>query len=137
VSFKVNQVLPRGRLIINHIGAQLPRPPGVANLRNLLNGPKRLSRTRTRNSLVAYVAALALILCAALYSAHGLGAGGGHEHEHCDLCVHLSGSASSPAAAKIVGKPPLVARVAPERAALLLPRRSPLGEHLPRGPPAA
>ena len=87
-----------------------------------------------RNRLVAFVAACTLIVCAAVYSAHGIG-DRGHEHAHCDLCVHFSGSAGSPAHATLIGKPVLVVRVAPARPGVLLPTRSPLGIHLPRGPP--
>jgi hypothetical protein len=87
-----------------------------------------------RNRLIALVAACALIACAAVYSAHGLD-DRAHEHSHCDLCVHLSGTAGAPLAAAVIGKPVLVIRAQPARAALLLPTRSPLGAHLPRGPP--
>jgi hypothetical protein len=88
-----------------------------------------------RNRLLALVAACALIACAAVYSAHGL-TERSHEHSHCDLCVHFSGSAGSPAHAKAVGKPLLVVRVAASRPQIILPTRSPVGNHLPRGPPA-
>jgi hypothetical protein len=87
--------------------------------------------------LVAFVAACALVACAAVYSAHGL-AERGHEHAHCDLCVHFSGSAGSPAQASVAGKPPLLLV-----RAIALPAQpsrrthSPLGSHLPRAPPAA
>jgi hypothetical protein len=93
-----------------------------------------LHPTLRRNRLVAFAAACALIVCAAVYSAHGLG-DRSHEHEHCDLCVHFSGSAGSPAQAKISGKPVLVVRVTTPRAPTLRPTRSPVGAHLPRGPP--
>jgi hypothetical protein len=96
---------------------------------------QHLSRSQRRNQLVAIFATLALIVCAAIYSAHGLG-DRAHEHEHCDLCVHLSGSAGAPAQVKIVGKPPLVCRLAAIPAGLLLPARPSGGLHLPRGPPA-
>jgi len=87
-----------------------------------------------RNRLVALVAACALIVCVAVYSSHGL-ADRSYEHSHCDLCVHFSGSARSPPHAKAVGKPVLVVRVAAARPQILLPTRSPVGHHLPRGPP--
>ncbi len=85
-------------------------------------------------SLIACATTVALIICAALYASHAL-ADPAHEHEHCDLCVHLGGAASAPAAAKVSGKPPLVARV--PAVPVTAPRavRSPLGAHLPRGPP--
>jgi hypothetical protein len=93
-----------------------------------------LSLGLRRNRLLALVAACALIVCTAAYSAHGL-TDRLHEHSHCDLCVHFSGSAGSPAQPKIVGKPVLVCRVAPSRREIILPTRSPVGIHLPRGPP--
>jgi hypothetical protein len=93
-----------------------------------------LSTGFRRNRLLALVAACALIACAAVYSAHGL-TERSHEHSHCDLCVHFSGSAGSPPHAKAVGKPLLVARVAASRPQIVLPTRSPVGHHLPRGPP--
>jgi hypothetical protein len=89
---------------------------------------------RHRNRWLALAAAWALIGCAAAYAAHGL-ADQTHEHSHCDLCVHFSGSAASPAQPEIVGKPILVSRVAPSRREIILPTRSPVGNHLPRGPP--
>ena len=95
-----------------------------------------LSTGSPRNRLIALVAACALIGCTAVYSAHALG-DRGHEHSHCDLCVHFSGSAGSPASPKVVGKPVLVCRVAPLRRELVLLTRSPLGNYLPRGPPPA
>ena len=93
-----------------------------------------MSRSLRRNQLVAVFATLALIVCAAVYSAHGLG-DRGHEHEHCDLCVHFSGSAGAPAQVKIIGKPVLVARLPVIPAGIVLPARPPGGLHLPRGPP--
>ena len=87
-----------------------------------------------RNQLVALFAAIALIVCTAVYSAHGLG-DRAHEHEHCDLCVHLSGSAGSPAQVKVEGRPPFVARVPAAMRATLLSTRPPLGLSLARGPP--
>jgi hypothetical protein len=87
-----------------------------------------------RNRLPALVAACALIACSAVYSAHAID-DRSHEHSHCDLCVHFSGSAGSPAQAKAVGKPLLVVRVAASRPQIVLPTRSPVGNHLPRGPP--
>jgi hypothetical protein len=94
-----------------------------------------LSRTLRRNQLVALLAALALACCAALYAAHGLG-DRGHEHEHCDLCVHLSGSAGTSASPQVLGHPVLVAHVAAIALPPALPERFPPGLSLPRGPPA-
>jgi hypothetical protein len=93
-----------------------------------------LNSALRRNRLVALLAAFTLIVCAAVYSAHGLG-DRAHEHEHCDLCVHFGGSAGSPAQAQIIGKPVFVARIPATPAGVVLPTRSPVGEHLPRGPP--
>jgi len=87
------------------------------------------------NRLVALVAACMLIACSGVYSAHGLG-DRSHEHSHCDLCVHFSGCGGSAPHAKATGKPVLVVRVAPTRREIILPTRSPVGHHLPRGPPA-
>ncbi len=96
--------------------------------------PYRLSKALRRNRLVALLVACALIACTAVYSAHDLG-DRSHEHEHCDLCVHFSGSAGSPAHAKVVGKPVLVVRTAPIPPQLFVHTRSPVGLPLPRGPP--
>ncbi len=93
-----------------------------------------MSRSQRRPQLVAVLATLALIISAAVYSAHGLG-DRAHEHEHCDLCVHFSGSAGAPAQVKIIGKPVLVCRLAALPAGLVLPAGPPGGLHLPRGPP--
>jgi hypothetical protein len=90
--------------------------------------------TCRRNRLVALVAACALIICSAVYSAHGLN-DRGHERVHCDLCVHFSGSAGSPAQAKVIGKPGLVVPALLTLPCLLLPVPAPLRAHLPRGPP--
>jgi hypothetical protein len=93
-----------------------------------------LSIAFRRNRLLALVAACTLIACSAMYSAHGL-SDRSHEHGHCDVCVHLSGSGGSSPHAVAIGKPILVVRVAPTRPEIILPTRSPVGNHLPRGPP--
>jgi hypothetical protein len=103
-------------------------PVGITRVTHLL------SKTSRRNRLVALLAACALVVCGAVYAAHGL-SDRGHEHEHCDLCVHFSGSAGSPAQAKVAGKPVLVVRAILARPQLLIPLRSPSRAHLPRGPP--
>jgi len=95
---------------------------------------KHLSRSQRGNRLVAVFATFALIVCTALYSAHGLG-DRAHEHEHCDLCVHLGGSAGAPAQVKIVGKPLLACRLPTIPAGIVLSERLPGGLRLPRGPP--
>ncbi len=84
---------------------------------------------------MALVATCALIVCSAVYASHGL-TDRGHEHEHCDLCVHFSGSAGSPAQAQVIGKPVLVVRARLTLPTVLLPVPAPLRAHLPRGPPA-
>ena len=93
-----------------------------------------LSTGLRRNRLAAVLAACALIACSAAYSAHGLG-DRSHEHSHCDVCVHFSGCGGSPPHAAAISKPVLVVRVAPTRREIILPTRSPVGNHLPRGPP--
>ena len=87
-----------------------------------------------RKRLLALVAACTLIACSAMYSAHGLG-DRSHEHGHCDVCVHFSGSGGSSPHAVTISKPVLVVRVASTRPEIILPTRSPVGNHLPRGPP--
>ena len=94
-----------------------------------------LSTALPRNRLIVLLTACALIACAAVYSAHGLD-DRNHEHSHCDLCLHFSGSAGSPAKATLASKPVLTVRVAPAPPELFIPTRSATGEHLPRGPPA-
>jgi len=115
---------------------QLPRLCRAANLRLPLHGLPRLSRILRRNRLVALLAALALIACSAVFSAHSIG-DRAHAHTHCDLCTHFSGSAGSPAPAKIAGKPVLVVRVVPLPTSVPFVVPSPLGSHLPRGPPSS
>ena len=87
-----------------------------------------------RNRLLALVAACALIACSAVYSAHGLD-DRSHQHSQCDVCVHFSGCAGSPPHTTAIGKPLLVVRVPAARPQIVLPTRSPVGNHLPRGPP--
>ena len=92
------------------------------------------SSTLRRNRLVALVATCALIVCSAVYAAHGLG-DRGHEHEHCDLCVHFSGSAGAPAQAQVLGKTLLVVRAALVPPSTLVPAPTAARAHRPRGPP--
>lgn len=93
-------------------------------------------RSRHRNLLIALVAAIMLIGALGVYSAHGYG-DRDHDNGHCDLCVHFSGTAGSPAHAVVVGKPVLVVRLPVEPPGIILPRRRKSGAHLPRGPPLA
>jgi len=88
-----------------------------------------------RNHLVALVAAITLIAATGAYSAHGFGDHRVHTHVHCDLCVHFSGTAGSPAHAAVIGKPVLVVRVPAELAQNIRPARRTAGSHLPRAPP--
>ena len=100
---------------------------GLASARVSALGQKRL---------LALIVACALIACTAMYSAHGLG-DRDHAHTHCDLCVHFSGSAGAPGHASVPGKPLLVVRVPPVPRETPRPTPSPVGFHLPRGPPLA
>jgi len=86
------------------------------------------------NRWVALFAAFALITCSAVYAAHDIG-DRAHGHSHCDLCAHFSGSAGSPAQAKVAGKPVLVVRAVRAAPTTYFIARSPVGAHLPRGPP--
>ena len=93
-----------------------------------------MSTRLRRNRLVALIAALTLIVGLYAYSAHGF-ADRVHENGHCDLCVHFSGTAGSPAHAIPVGKPVLVARVPIEPQPAPRSARRRVGTFLPRGPP--
>jgi hypothetical protein len=93
-----------------------------------------LSTRLFRIRLVAFVAALTLIVALGAYSAHGFG-DRGHDNGHCDLCVHFSGTAGSPAQATVVGKPVLAARVPPEHPEIIRSARRRVGTQLPRAPP--
>jgi hypothetical protein len=96
----------------------------------------RLSIRSHRNRLVAFVAAIALMAMSAVYSAHGLGDLLSQQHAaHCDLCVHLSGTAGSPTQAFPAGKPVLVVHVPAERPNVVRPVRRGVATSLPRGPP--
>src|SRR5207302_10140552 len=89
-----------------------------------------------RNRQQTHLAACSLIVCHPAYSKNAL-TYRPHENSHCDLCVHFSLSTGSPAQPKVIGKPVLVDRVAPSRRGIVLSTRSPVGIHLPRGPPLA
>ncbi len=91
--------------------------------------------TRLRNNrLVAFIAALTLIAALCVYSSHGF-AERGHDNGRCDLCVHFSGTAGSPAQVTVVGKPVLVVRAPVTRPEVIRSERRRVGSHLPRGPP--
>ncbi|HYL71878.1 MAG TPA: hypothetical protein VEY89_11310 [Candidatus Dormibacteraeota bacterium] len=87
-----------------------------------------------RHRLVALVAACALAVSAAVYAAHGL-ADRDHAHTHCDLCVHLSGTAGTPALLAVLGKPLLVLTAVRVPPGVRLVASSPRGPHSARGPP--
>jgi hypothetical protein len=92
--------------------------------------------TRTfRIRLVAIIAALTLVVALGAFSAHGF-AERGHDNGHCDLCVHFSGTAGSPAQATVVGKPVLVVRAPVTRPEIIRSARRRVGTQLPRAPPA-
>ena len=120
---------------VAHKQQQLPTSPGSGYpAGSAAPESPHLSTGSRRNRVLALVAACTLIAGSAVYSAHGL-ADRSHEHSHCDLCVHFSGCAGSPPHAKAIGKPVPVVRVAATRREVILPTRSPVGHHLPRGPP--
>jgi hypothetical protein len=93
-----------------------------------------LSTLSRRNRLVAFIAAFTLLVALGAYSAHGFGERG-HDSGHCDLCVHFSGTAGSPAQATVVGKPVLAVRVPLERPEIIRSARRKVGTQLPRAPP--
>jgi hypothetical protein len=93
-----------------------------------------LSTRLLRIRLVAFIAAITLIVALGAYSAHGFG-DRVHDNGHCDLCVHLSGTAGSPAQATVVGKPVLVVRVQLESPEIIRSARRRVGTQLPRAPP--
>jgi len=94
-----------------------------------------LSTRLRRSRLIALVAAIALIVTLGAFSAHDLDANSLGHNSHCDLCVHFSGTAGSPASAVVVGKPVLVVRAPIERLGIIAAVRPRVGTQLPRGPP--
>jgi hypothetical protein len=102
----------------------------------MVQWPSSLSTRLHRNRLVALIAAVTLTVALAAYSAHGF-ADRAHENGHCDLCVHFSGTAGSPAHASVIGKPVLVVRAPLERAGIIPSFRRRVGTQLPRAPPVA
>jgi len=112
-------------------------PAGSSQARLVIpspDGPILLSTRLRRNRLVALIAAITLIVGLAAYSAHGY-ADRVHGNGHCDLCVHFSGTAGSPAHATVVGKPVLVVRAPLERPGIIPSARRRVGTQLPRAPP--
>ena len=98
--------------------------------------PLPLSKRLLRIRLVAFVAAITLIVALGAFSAHGF-AERGHDNGHCDLCVHFSGTAGSPAQAVVVGKPVLTVRVPLARPEVIRSARRRVGTQLPRAPPVS
>ena len=93
-----------------------------------------MSTRLLRIRLVAFVAAITLIVALGAYSAHGFGERD-HDNGHCDLCVHFSGATGSPVQAAVVGKPVLTVRVPVERPEVVRAERRRIPTQLPRGPP--
>lgn len=60
-------------------------------------------RSRLRRGLVVAIAALGLLLASGLWSGHGYVRS--HGHDHCDLCLHLGGTAPTPKAGTPVRAP--------------------------------
>ena len=94
-----------------------------------------MSTRRFRIRLVAFFAAISLIVALSAYGAHGY-AERGHDDGHCELCVHFSGTAGSPVHAAVAGKPVLTVRVPLERPEAHFCARRRVGTQLPRAPPA-
>lgn len=114
-------------------------PPGrrQATLRYLsVSKASPLSLRFRRNRLVAFIAAITLIVGLCAFSAHGFG-DRVHDNGHCDECVHFSGTAGSPSHATVVGKPVLVVRAPIERPEIIRCARRRVGTQLPRAPPAS
>jgi hypothetical protein len=123
------------RVIIHKLARELPAGRSQATLiRHLTGSSPSLSTRRLRIRLVAFIAAITLIVALGAYSAHGFGESG-HENGHCDLCVHFSGTAGSPATAAVVGKPVLVVRAPLEHPEVIRSARRRVGTQLPRAPP--
>ena len=115
---------------------ELPAGRSQATLiRPLTGSSPPLSTRLLRIRLVAFIAAITLIVALGAYSAHGFGERG-HDNGHCDLCVHFSGTAGSSAHATVVGKPVLVVRAPIERPEVIRSARRRVGTQLPRAPPA-
>jgi hypothetical protein len=93
-----------------------------------------LSTRLLRIRLVAFLAAITLIVALSAYGAHGY-AERGHDNGHCDFCLHFSGTAGTPAHATVIGKPVLTVRVPLERPEIILSARRRVGTQLPRAPP--
>jgi hypothetical protein len=107
---------------------------GIAQ-RRISPGHQALSKAHSRRYVTALIAAIALIAVSALHSRHDLGNRLHEQQGHCDLCLHLSGTAGSPACPALLGKPVLVVRVVLTPEEILVHSRRKAGIYLPRGPP--
>src|SRR5687768_9463527 len=91
------------------------------------------------NRALALFALLALFFATTAYVAHGYqhdASTSTHSVAHCDLCLHFSGTAGTPAAPQAVGRPPLEALApAAVETARYSSHKHPTNR-LPRGPPA-
>jgi len=96
---------------------------------------RSLTKPFRRSYWIALIAAITLIAATAMFAAHGF-ADRDHDNGHCDLCVHFSGTAGSPAHAAVVGKPVLEVRLAALPPTVILPRQYVSRANLARGPPA-
>lgn len=91
------------------------------------------------NRAIALFALIALFFATTAYVAHGYEhdiSSSPHSVAHCDLCLHFTGTAGTPAGADVVGKPPLEA-LAPTVVEVhdVLSQAHPTNR-LPRGPPS-
>ena len=115
---------------------RLPAGRSQATLIYPSTGSSLLLSTRLlRIRLVAFLAAITLVVALSAYGAHGY-TERGHDNGHCDLCLHFSGTAGSPAHVTVVGKPVLTVRVPLARPEIIFSARRRVGTQLPRAPPA-
>lgn len=84
--------------------------------------------------MLVLCAAIALIAATSLYARHALDRPD-HAHEHCDLCLHLGGTAGTPSSPAIAGKPVLATHAVRVASEVTPAQRRIAGLHLPRGPP--
>jgi hypothetical protein len=94
--------------------------------------PSSISR-HIRLLVAAFIAAF-LIVGLVAYSAHGF-ADRTHDNGHCDLCVHISGTAGAPAHTVVVGSPLFAVRIPLARPEVIRAERRRIATQLPRGPP--
>jgi hypothetical protein len=101
--------------------------------------PLAALRRFRQNRLVAALALLALLFATTAYVAHGF------QHElplsqhstaHCDLCLHFSGTAGTPAHSGVAGKPPQAAFAPAVVETVQFSSHKHPTNRLPRAPPA-